>query len=73
MTPPPKNRLFDWIPVIGTIITMLGFVWMAATYVGQLQENTRRISAIEAIQSEARLARIEAKVDILLDQKADRK
>ena len=68
-----RGRFLEWLPVIGMVITLLGFVWQAATWEAQTQDNTRRIGVLEAIQSEARLARIEAKVDILLDHKEQAK
>jgi len=69
---PAKPRLLDWLPAIATILTMLGFVWTAATWVSQVQDNTRRIQTLEAsdkartdvlMQIDSRLSHIEGALE----------
>ena len=78
MNTPAKPRWLDWLPLVGMAITVIGLIWSGATYVSQIQDNTRRITAIEqdaqkrsdTLQAvDARTARIEGMLEAMRDQK----
>jgi len=78
MTAPAKPRWLDWLPLIGMLITIVGLIWSGATYVSQINDNTRRIAAIEQDAQkrsdtlntvDQRTARIEGILEAMRDTK----
>lgn len=70
----PARRWPDWVPVFAVLITVIGALLTIGKSWGDMQENTRRIDALEARadkrddqlhQIDLRTARIEAKLDAL--------
>lgn len=78
MTVPAKPRWLDWLPLLGMAITIVGLIWSGATYASQINDNTRRITAIEQDAQkrtdtlnnvDARTAHIEGMLEAMRDQK----
>lgn len=79
MTAPAKPRWLDWLPLIGMILTICGLIWMGAQYAARVDDNVRRIAALEDRMQrrddmlatiDARLARIEGRIDAIHDKGA---
>lgn len=74
-----KGRLPASVPAwIGCILAVAGLIWSAAVISGNVSENTRRIDRVEIeVRQQAgdnrqlaeQMARIEAKVDIILGER----
>jgi hypothetical protein len=72
----------DWLPVITVAALLISAMLSGGGYISQLQDNTRRIGAIEAKSDgrddklntiDVRTARIEAKLELLTtDEKVHR-
>lgn len=74
MTIDRRTRWQDWIPVAAVLITIVGALLIIGKSWGEMQDNTRRIEALEARadkrddqlhQIDVRTVRIEAKLDAL--------
>lgn len=79
MTAPAKPRWLDWLPLVGMILTVCGLIWMGAQYAARVDDNARRIAALEdraqrrddvLATIDARLARIEGRLDAMRDKEA---
>jgi hypothetical protein len=79
MSAPPKPRWLDWLPLVGMIITVCGLIWMGAQYAARVDDNVRRIASLEdraqrrddvLATIDARLARIEGRLDAMRDKGA---
>lgn len=73
-----QARNQNWLPYAGLIVTIGGIVYTSGQLTNKVQSNTDRITRLEAsdtVRSDAvnstnvRLARIEAKLEILLAEK----
>jgi hypothetical protein len=79
MTAPAKPRWLDWLPLVGMILTICGLIWMGAQYAARVDDTVRRIGVLEdraqrrddmLATIDARLARIEGRLDALREQGA---
>lgn len=79
MTAPAKPRWLDWLPLVGMLLTISGLIWMGAQYAARVDDNVRRIAALEdraqrredlLATIDARLARIEGRLDAIRDRSA---
>jgi len=77
----PRQPWLDWLPLVGLAITIAGMIWAGATYAGQLNDNTRRIQALEASDQkrtdtlnsvDVRTAKIEGILEEMRDGKSNR-
>lgn len=76
--PAARERNQNWLPYLGLIASVAGIVYTSGQLTNKVQSNTDRIARLEAsdgVRSDAvnstnvRLARIEAKLEILLAEK----
>jgi hypothetical protein len=74
-----RPRWLDWLPLIGMILTIAGLIWMGAQYAARVDDTIRRIGVLEdraqrrddmLATIDARLARIEGRLDALRDRSA---
>lgn len=73
--PPARVTWKDWTPVIALLMTVGTVIVGGGKYLGQIEDNTRRITAIETDahqrdeklnQIDLRSERIETKLDLLI-------
>lgn len=76
--PPQRPRALEWIPLLSLLVVLVGAILGGGSLIGQLHEDGRRISALEAdrdgdsrqlTEISVRLARIEGALQAL---RADR-
>lgn len=79
MSAPVRRPWLDWLPLVGMIITIAGLIWMGAQYAARVDDTVRRIGVLEdraqrrddmLATIDARLARIEGRLDALREQGA---
>jgi len=76
MTTPAAGRAWkEWLPVVSFAVMLIGAILAGGGYIAQLQDNTRRIAALESKTDSRddklntisdRTARIEAKLEVLV-------
>jgi hypothetical protein len=79
MSAAARPRWLDWLPLIGMVLTVAGLIWMGAQYAARVDDTIRRIGVLEdraqrrddmLATIDARLARIEGRLDALRDRSA---
>lgn len=79
MADDPKDRLPPWLPYLGAAVAIGSMIFQGGVLSGKVESNASRITTLEARAAKAdealstinvRGARIEAKLDFLVDPKS---
>jgi hypothetical protein len=77
MSAAARRPWLDWLPLVGMVLTIAGLIWMGAQYAARVDDTIRRIGVLEdraqrrddmLATIDARLARIEGRLDALRDR-----
>lgn len=71
-----ERRQRNWLqyaPLLGVIAYLTGMVWFASGVASDVNSNSRRITALEIQQTGVRLAGIDAKLDMIIADRAAEK